>query len=451
MEVSILNGYKIKDKKAIRFYNSVDDMKSDTTLKDEMHVKTKGYYNPNDGGGAEYHITATESNSVYQEELENGLYATLIYEDLVKVEQFGAYGDGVHDDTVAIQKAIDTHRDVYFNNYYLVSDTLEIYSDSNIIFSTKARITFTGNGACFYGDSCFYTHLENVRVESSNRTGIGILLEKSRNCVITNAHLTNFSTGIKIDGKDSWSASNVIYNPFIFKFNIGIHLTADLGKQTNDTKVIGGYIIDEIREITDADTESVCVKNDASCDTNVFVGTAVEDANIGFLNKSPVATTPMSLIGCRGENITSYYLRSTSACANLNTIACSFKADSTKVSVSARWDQNLDNKNLSKAYIGGGAYADKIINYVDGSNTTRQLLNIQSDGIRIGPGNGTKQHVTIRGTDGSQNPTNYIKAGGADGLVFPKNFVMKSTNKYWKVNIDDTGAISTEEYTLQDV
>ena len=67
-EISILNGYKIKDKKAVRYYDTISNMKSDTTLKAGMHVKTKGYYSVNDGGNAEYYITSTESATDYQEE-----------------------------------------------------------------------------------------------------------------------------------------------------------------------------------------------------------------------------------------------------------------------------------------------------------------------------------------------------------------------------------------------
>ena len=89
MEFSTLNGYKVKDKKAIRFYDTVDDMINDTTLKEGMHAKTKGYYSVNDGGEAEYHITGTESNSDYQEELDNGLYATLITDKKINVLQLG--------------------------------------------------------------------------------------------------------------------------------------------------------------------------------------------------------------------------------------------------------------------------------------------------------------------------------------------------------------------------
>ena len=131
-EVSILNGYKIKDKKAIRFYDTVDDMKNDSTLKEGMHVKTKGYYSVNDGGGAEYYITATQSNSDYQEELENDLYATLIINDDINVKQLGAYGNGENDDTSFLNNALLLgylkEKNVYIpDGTYNISSPLIIY------------------------------------------------------------------------------------------------------------------------------------------------------------------------------------------------------------------------------------------------------------------------------------------------------------------------------------
>lgn len=103
-EMSTLNGYKIKDKKAIRYYDTVADMVADTTLKSGMHAKTKGYHSINDGGGCDYHIISTASESEYQEILNNGLYATLIIEnDCINIKKLGAYGDGEHDDINAFK------------------------------------------------------------------------------------------------------------------------------------------------------------------------------------------------------------------------------------------------------------------------------------------------------------------------------------------------------------
>lgn len=65
-------------------------------------VLTEGYHAPNDGGGAMYRIVSNTQK--YAEELENGIKAELIIIGGCKnARQFGAYGDGVTDDTTALQ------------------------------------------------------------------------------------------------------------------------------------------------------------------------------------------------------------------------------------------------------------------------------------------------------------------------------------------------------------
>lgn len=50
------------------------------------------------------------------------------------VKALGAKGDGTTDDTVALQKAIDTHRVLYMpSGFYMVSDTLKLRSDTVLI------------------------------------------------------------------------------------------------------------------------------------------------------------------------------------------------------------------------------------------------------------------------------------------------------------------------------
>jgi sugar lactone lactonase YvrE len=55
-------------------------------------------------------------------------------EDWVNVHTLGVAGDGTTDDTVALQKAIDTHRVLYFpSGHYVVSDTLNLKPDTVLI------------------------------------------------------------------------------------------------------------------------------------------------------------------------------------------------------------------------------------------------------------------------------------------------------------------------------
>ena len=89
-----------------KIYNTHVEMIADAAnLVSGLNVQTLGYYTLNDGGGAFYQITNTKSSTDYQDNLGNGLYATLIINDVVNVKQFGAYGDGIHDDTNAFKKA----------------------------------------------------------------------------------------------------------------------------------------------------------------------------------------------------------------------------------------------------------------------------------------------------------------------------------------------------------
>lgn len=88
-EFSKLNGHDVKDKKAIRFYNTVADMKADANLKAGQQVKTRGYYSIDDGGAGEYIINETSSLTEHQESIDNGLYATLICDTVYNVNQMG--------------------------------------------------------------------------------------------------------------------------------------------------------------------------------------------------------------------------------------------------------------------------------------------------------------------------------------------------------------------------
>lgn len=139
-DIVILNGYKIKDEKAVRSYETVALMKADTKLKEGYHVKTKGYYEANDGGNAEYIIVdddtlVDDSGSIHV--LTNGLRAKLIINDVVDVKKFGAYGDGTHDDSASVLSAIQhvkTNNTLYFpDGSYLITNTLLINKNINIV------------------------------------------------------------------------------------------------------------------------------------------------------------------------------------------------------------------------------------------------------------------------------------------------------------------------------
>lgn len=97
-------------KKKPYYYDNVEAMKLDDALREGDMAITLGYYEANDGGGGLYQIIDDSSlvddgGSIHT--LNNGLRAKLIHNNGINVKQFGAYGDGEHDDTLVIQNAID--------------------------------------------------------------------------------------------------------------------------------------------------------------------------------------------------------------------------------------------------------------------------------------------------------------------------------------------------------
>ena len=129
-------GVKITD--TLYVFDTVADMKASTKLKNGFTVQTLGYYSVNDGGGATYKITNTQSNSEHQEELDNGLYATLIINKSLNVRQIGAKGDGIQDDTDYFKEAINKYMTIYVpNGTYNLSDTLTLAYKTHLIGQDK--------------------------------------------------------------------------------------------------------------------------------------------------------------------------------------------------------------------------------------------------------------------------------------------------------------------------
>ena len=131
-----LNGYYVKDKEAIHTYDSVAEMKNDSKIKEGSYVKTRGYYNVNDGGNGEYIIRTKNQDDVEDNGsihfVQNNLVAELIIKDNLNVKLFGAKGDGITDDTQIIQNCL--------NKYKIVNLPVGTYLISNIVIKKNQSL-----------------------------------------------------------------------------------------------------------------------------------------------------------------------------------------------------------------------------------------------------------------------------------------------------------------------
>lgn len=145
---------QLKLNKKPYYYENVAAMKADNKLKTGDMAITLGYYESNDGGAGEYRIingNYVDDGGNYHQ-LNNNLFAELINKNTVNVKQFGAYGDGIHDDTNAIQTAC-INKEILLNpdSNFLITAPILLHSDIKIIGHSSSNIIINSNFNVFTG------------------------------------------------------------------------------------------------------------------------------------------------------------------------------------------------------------------------------------------------------------------------------------------------------------
>lgn len=117
--------------KSILCFNNVAEMKQATNLTDGCFVKTYGFYENNDKGGAFYKITSSAiPNEMTIFALENNLFAVLIEDSqILNAKQLGCHLDKNTDDKEILQNIIDyakiNNKEIILDGFAYVSDTIE--------------------------------------------------------------------------------------------------------------------------------------------------------------------------------------------------------------------------------------------------------------------------------------------------------------------------------------
>ena len=246
------------DVDGMKIFNTFSDVLADDTLKDDTYIMTFGFYTPGDGGGGTYYLSIvpppgpTEINdrnffisnqilkgiSSYEFSDENALFristtgGTLYPYVLAKpgyrnVKQWGAKGDGIQDDTMYIQAALDygyrgNSGTVYFpSGVYKITKTLHI-GQNTVVYGEGS---ISGNEGCyggseiaFYPSSADYTTavilcgLENVTISDSAKP--------MYQCDFGNLHIRDYSGRTDTVGIEARNLQNraTLHHLFIVNF-----------------------------------------------------------------------------------------------------------------------------------------------------------------------------------------------------------------------------------------
>lgn len=161
------------------------------------------------------------------------------FSERVSVKDFGAYGNGLNDDTLAIQKALSAHASVYLPpGRYLISGTITLGERQSLSGAGEISV-LECNGDTFNALEIVadFAYVSNIRITGGN---IGIkLYGRDRPCVqtsIVDVSLFAQNIGVQLDGYNDpnfpcyWNNFDrvLVEEPNIH----GIHLTKSTGGDT---------------------------------------------------------------------------------------------------------------------------------------------------------------------------------------------------------------------------
>lgn len=196
---------------AVWGFDTVADMKNSTNLINGSFAKTLGYHSKNDDGGATYKIRTITNDDVIDEatiieinDSSNQLIAELIFDKNVTPEQFGAYGDGTHDDTTAFQKALNSGVKVIANKTYSTTSIAISNNELEIRGHIHGTLNINNNAYVHGGEITSDTDDPCVILESKLANGQGKLNSKLEKC---NLHPTSSGVGIKL-----YADSNALFD-----------------------------------------------------------------------------------------------------------------------------------------------------------------------------------------------------------------------------------------------
>lgn len=312
------------------YFNTVEDMKN-ATLHEGDVVRTLGYRDVNDGGGATYKIVYAPTDLddgmlVHYLRTSDTLRAHLVHQGSLNVLQCGAFGDGVSDDYSFITKALAKGYPLFFpKKTYRLSGPIELPTNTTIDFNGSTLLCTVSSCICLgltedmnsiiiknaifkgkYGIEV-YPYSKDITIKDCTFISMdGARMEKAISiCGATNVQVEDCTIGFKnkevgygiylssgTKNTTSYGSSNISINGNkIVASQYGIHLTST----TDDRNiVISGNMIEGYGNDVANTGSTVGIQIADNCESmvisniglsnlyNGIVVTGIVDVTVGF-------------------------------------------------------------------------------------------------------------------------------------------------------------------------
>ena len=218
----------------------------------------------------------------------------------VNVKDFGAIGDGVNDDTQALNQASEHAKTLGTDKTIIIPEgryrTTDTVSFNNSVDGSQATIRYEGTGtAIVVGDESepgkFLNRVEVrlPRVVNRSRpdtgwdgTSVGIKCVNLNTCIVYVPFIQNFETGLFMYGYSQGCSYNTVELGALWDNHVNLLIDSDEAGWSNQTLYMGGRLQHSLNKgATENDADACQIKFASTSSNNQFVNTSIEGYNLG--------------------------------------------------------------------------------------------------------------------------------------------------------------------------
>lgn len=190
--------------------------------------------------------TTVQDGAITEVKLASALKLKII-KDYVTPEMFGAVGDGIEDDTSALQTAINyaVQNSVLLraDKRYAISDTIVIMCDANITgvivyTATTGEAVKIGDGTNLLRKKIYL----NVSAGTVPNAATGVLITNIKNCEIEFGYIYGFYNGVVVKADSEGTGYNKFKINYIYRYKFGLTLINANNGWVNENVFYGGRL-----------------------------------------------------------------------------------------------------------------------------------------------------------------------------------------------------------------